>query len=239
MSSRIVRVLAVVVGASAVALAAPQSVDELVARNIEAKGGLARLREVRTIKQVSRMRTADGMEATQTTFLKRPNLMRQEVSFGGQLVINAFDGVTPWIINPFAGPPRPIAISGPQADAIREQADFDGRLVDYHAKGYAIALAGAETMDGRRVHHLRITAPSKQLSHLYLDAATGLEVKETTAVDQAKLEQQFSDYRTVDGLTVPFLIRLLTNGVVQSEIRVQSVEFNVQVDDAIFRMPKG
>jgi hypothetical protein len=43
----------------------------------------------------------------------------------------------------------------------------------------------------------------------------------------------------VDGLTVPFLIRLLTNGVVQSEIRVQSVEFNVQVDDAIFRMPKG
>jgi outer membrane lipoprotein-sorting protein len=239
MSSRIVRLLAIVVGASAVVLAAPQSVDELVARNLQAKGGLDRLREVQTIKRVSRVTMPDGQEATQTTWLKRPNLTRQELAIGGQRVINAFDGVTPWIINPFVGSPRPIAISGAQADAIREQADFDGRLVDYRAKGYSIALAGAVTLDGRRVHHLRITAPSKQMSQLYLDAATYLEVKEIVEVDQAKLEQQFGDYRTEDGITEPFLIRLLANGIVQQEVRVQSVEFNVKVDDAIFRMPKG
>ena len=60
-----------------------------------------------------------------------------------------------------------------------------------------------------------------------------------TEVDTLKLEQEFCDYRTVDGITVPFHVRLLTNGVPQSEITVKSVEFNVPMDDAIFRMPKG
>jgi hypothetical protein len=74
---------------------------------------------------------------------------------------------------------------------------------------------------------------------MYLDAATGLEVKETMEVSGTRFEQQFDDYRTVDGVTEAFQIRMLVNGVVQSEIRVTSVEFNVKVDDAIFRIPRG
>ena len=36
-----------------------------------------------------------------------------------------------------------------------------------------------------------------------------------------------------------YQIRLLVNGVQQSEMKVQSVQLNVTMDDAIFRMPKG
>ena len=75
--------------------------------------------------------------------------------------------------------------------------------------------------------------------HLYLDAATGLEARRSTEVESLKLEQELSDYRPVNGVTIPFHIRLLVNGVPQSEMKVQSVEFNVAMDDAIFRMPKG
>jgi hypothetical protein len=53
------------------------------------------------------------------------------------------------------------------------------------------------------------------------------------------VDQEFSDYRDVDGIQVPFMIRTSTNGVLQSEVRVQTVEFNVAMDDALFRMPKG
>jgi hypothetical protein len=84
-----------------------------------------------------------------------------------------------------------------------------------------------------------MVSASRQVVHLYLDAATGLEAKRTTEVDSLKLEQEFSDFRAVDGVTLPFHVRLVVNGVPQSEFKVKSVEFNVPMDDAIFRMPKG
>ena len=75
--------------------------------------------------------------------------------------------------------------------------------------------------------------------HLYLDASTNLEAKRSTEVESLKLEQELDDYRPVEGVMIPFHIRLLVNGVPQSEMKVQSVQFNVAMDDAIFRMPKG
>ena len=218
---------------------AVQSVDELIAKNLEAKGGLAKLKSIQSIKQTASLKM-QGMDAVMTVYTKRPNRVRQEMKLGGQTVVNGFDGSIAWIINPVAmGSSRPMAVTGPQADMLREQGDFDGPLVDYKTKGYTLALVGAETLGERKVQHLRLVSQSQQVIHLYLDAATFLEVKRATEVEMLKLEQELSDFRTVDGVTIPFTIRMLTNGVPQSEIRVQSVEFNLAMDDAIFRMPKG
>jgi hypothetical protein len=126
------------------------------------------------------------------------------------------------------------------ADTIREQSSFEGPLVDYKAKGFLIDLVGTEALGDRTVYHLKLTTPSKQVNHLYIDAASGLEARLTTEVDAStKVDQEFFDYRDVEGVKVPFLIKTLTNGVLQSEIRVQTVQLNVPVDDAMFRMPKG
>jgi hypothetical protein len=111
--------------------------------------------------------------------------------------------------------------------------------VDYQGQGYTIAADGLETMGDRALIHLRLTSRTKQVSNLYLDAITFLEAKLMNETDRMKLEQEFSDYRDVDGIKVPFLIRTLTNGVVQSEIKVQKVEFNKPMDDALFSPPKG
>lgn len=226
-----------VVTMAGVTAAAGQTVDELVARNVAAKGGLAKLRSVQTVKQTSRL-TAQGMQALMMVYGKRPNLLRQELTMGGQLIINAYDGVTPWMVNPLVGSPNPIVISGPQADMIREQSAFDGPLVEYGAKGYKVASLGKETVDKTEAYHLQVTTPSGQVMHLYLDAETGLDLKLVTESGSLKLQQEFLDYRDVDGIKMPFTIRTSVNGVPQSEIKVESVEFNVPIDDAIFRMPK-
>ena len=219
-------------------LAAQQPVDDLIARNLEAKGGAEKLKSVQSIKQVSQF-TMSGMAATMTVYTKRPNRVRQEVKIAGQTVISAFDGVTSWIVNPMVGSDKPIAVTGPQADLLREQGDFDGPLVDYKTKGYTVELVGAETLGERKVNHLKLVTPSAQIVHLYLDATTNLEAKRLTEVQSLKLEQELGDYRPVEGVMIPFHVRLLVNGVPQSEMKVQSVQFNVTMDDAIFRMPKG
>ena len=230
-----VAVAMVVAGATA---ASAQNVDELVAKNIDAKGGLARLRAVQTVKQASKM-TMQGMQAILTVYAKRPSLLRQEVTIDDQLVVSAFDGVTPWMVNPLVGSQKPMIISGPQADMIREQSSFDGPLVDYKAKGYTVELVGRETVDQVEAFHLRLKAPSGLVMHLYLDAKTGLDLKLGSETEAGRMEQVFSDYRNVQGIKIPFTIRTLINGVPQSEVTVESVEFNVTIDDAIFRMPKG
>jgi len=228
-----------VCGFAVATLSARQSVDDVIAKNLEAKGGLTRLKAIQTVKQTTKM-TMQGMEASMVIYSKRPNRLRQEIKVAGQSVINGFDGVTPWIVNPMAmgGQNRAIAVSGPQADMLRDQSDFDGPLVDYKTKGFTVSVKD-ETLGDLKVHHLQLVSPNRQVTHFYINAATNLEVKRTIEIETQKLEQEFSDYRTVDGITLPFTIRMLTNGNPQSEMKVQSVEFNVQLDDAIFRMPRG
>ena len=215
-----------------------QSVDDIVAKNIEAKGGLAKMKSVLTLKQTSQM-TVQGMEGSLTVYNKRPNMVRQEMTLAGRVITNGFDGQVAWIINPMAGSSRPVVLAGPQLEQIREQSGFDGPLVDYRGQGSAATLEGTETLGDRKVLHLRLTSLAGQVTHFYLDAATYLDVKQTNESEQMKLEQEFGDFRDVDGIKAPFLIRQIINGVVQSEIKVQKIELNLPLDDALFRLPKG
>jgi hypothetical protein len=64
-------------------------------------------------------------------------------------------------------------------------------------------------------------------------------VKLVTESDTATIEQELVDYRDVEGIKIPFIVRTLVNGVKQGEIKLDKVEFNIKIDDAIFRMPKG
>ena len=158
-----------------------QTVDELVAKNIQAKGGLEKLHAVQTVKQTSTL-TMQGMTASIIVYGKRPNLLRQEIKLGDQTIVNAFDGTTPWMINPLAGTDRPVVITGPQADMIRDQSSFDGPLVDYKDKGSTVELVGHETIDGRAYDHLKIT--DKDVETYYLKKSGG-----TSDLVELKLRQ--------------------------------------------------
>lgn len=227
-----------VVGLVAGLRASSQTVDELIARNLESKGGLARMRAIQTMKQTRRM-NLQGMESPVVVYAKRPNMVRQEIAAGGRTVVMAYDGVTPWVVNPLTGAPDPVQVTGPMAESIKQDSDFDGPLVDYREKGLTIELVGLEALGTAKAHHLKVLTKKGLVQHFYLDATTALEVKLVTETDTGTIEQELADYRDVEGMKIPFLIRTFANGVKQGEIRTEKVEFNVKIDDAIFRMPKG
>jgi len=238
-------VLALSLVASGVTLAGqavsqqPQlSVDEIVAKHLDAIGGLERLKDIQTMKKVAKV-TMQGRETTTTMYFKRPNMSRQETTVDGKQVINAFDGTTPWIINPHTGFNRPVAVSGAQAASIREDSSFDSPLVDYKSRGTIIDYVGKEPLGEGEAHHLRVTSASRQVRHLYLDATTYLELKLAADVGGAKLEQLSSDYRDVEGVKVAHHLKTMVNGAVQAEMQLESVEFNLPLETALFRMPKG
>jgi outer membrane lipoprotein-sorting protein len=221
---------------------ATQSVDEILRKNLDAKGGLERLKAIQSMKKTATM-SMQGSDYVMTMYSKRPNLTRQETQVNGQLVVNGFDGLTPWILNPNVSQ-RPMVVNGPQADQIKDQSNFDGPLVDYKTQGATLAMSGFEMMGGHRVVHLRLTSSYGQRSDVYLDGETWLEAKISTTGNlpnqpQVRRDQELSDYREQDGIKTPFLVRTLLNGVLQSELKVQTVEFNVKLDEALFRVPKS
>jgi outer membrane lipoprotein-sorting protein len=232
------------IGAAAVMLlvgahvASAQTADEIVEKNLQAKGGLTKMRAMQTVKQTSHL-SMQGMDATLTMIGKRPNLMRQEILIQGQTIVMVFDGTAPWMVNPMLGKTDPVVVTGPQSDMIREQSEFDGSpLINYKEKGGRLELIGTEEMNTAKVFHLKLTSKTGQVQHIYVDTTTYLDAKLVSESPMGMLEQELMDYRDVEGIKVPFHIRVKNNGVVQTEIKVDKVEFNVKVDDAMFKIPK-
>lgn len=227
-------VLAILIGAPA---AGGQTIEEIIARNLDAKGGAEQLRRIQSAKQTSTI-TVQGLEGTMVIYAKRPNLTRQEMTLAGQTVIQAFDGMTAWTQNPLAGVLEPTAILGPEAELIRAQAAFDGPFVDYQLRGYTMELLGDESLNGAAVHHVKMTDSQGRVQHAYLDITSGLEVRIVTENGSLTLEQDLSDYREVGGIKKPFFVRLSANGEAIGQITVQRVELDVRLDDALFKIEK-
>jgi hypothetical protein len=224
--------------ATAQAATSAVPVDEIVAKNLAARGGLEKLKAVQSIKQTAHLNT-QGLETTLTMYAKRPNMTRQEVAVGTQTVLNAFDGTTAWTVNPLTGSPAPTVITGPSVEVIRQESEFDTPLVDYKARGFTIDFVGAESVGGRRMLHLKIGGKDRAPQECYLDADTNLEARTVSQSPMGTLAQEFWDYRDVQGIKMPYSLRTLQNGTTVATITVQSIELNGPMADSLFKKPEG
>lgn len=229
-----------------------QTADELVAKNLKAKGGLDNMKTVQSMKITGHVTLpgaggGGGIEVPMTILTKRPNRFRHESEFNGQKIIVAFDGTKAWMINPMMGQNSPQPIQGPQLEMVKQQADLDGPLVDYKAKGTTIEVLGPETVDGKKMNKLKVTPKTGPPVTLYLDAETGLEAKtvmEAAAgaagpgAPAATLETIFSNYQAVGNLTMAHTIQQKANGQVMS-INIDKIELSPGADDSLFAMPSG
>ncbi len=226
---------------------AAQSVDDLIAKNLQARGGEAKLRATTTMRLTGKV-SVQGMELPMIVTAKRPNMMRQEMQIQDKKVVTAFDGEKAWMINPMMGAEAPQEVQGPQGDMTREQSDFDGPLMDYKAKGTTVELVkgdspdGTEKLaDGSKVYKLKVTRKGGRIQYIYLDAESGIEVKTINQIEQGgqnfSIETELSDYRPESGLMVPHSVRNIMNGQPLMQMTVDKVEFNVPIENAFFKMP--
>jgi outer membrane lipoprotein-sorting protein len=215
--------------------ASAQTADEIVAKNLAAKGGVEKLKAIQTLRQSGTM-TLQGQTAQFAAMSKRPNLNRQEITIQGTTIQMIFDGTKAWMINPLMGP-SPIEMPAEQGDMVKDQSDIDGPLVDYKRKGSTIDLVGTETVDGKQAYHLRVTRKGLPPQELYIDTTTNLEIKAATTIPgSGTMELTFGDYRSVDGMMVPFKVTSTAGGMVVSELKLDKVEFNVPLPPDTFKV---
>jgi outer membrane lipoprotein-sorting protein len=222
--------------------APPLTADQIVQKHVEALGGVAKLNAIQTLIVTGKASILGQTEAPLTIQVKRPNLLRLEMTFQGRKIVQAFDGVTAWTINPAIGE-EPKQSSDEDTRAAQESSDFiGGNLVDYKSKGNAVELVDQEEIEGVEVYKLKITKKNGSVEYDYLDARSFLPIKtegKRMQLGQEILyESKIADYKPVAGVLMPFSLTQLVNGRLAMEITVDKMDANVPIDEAVFKMPE-
>jgi outer membrane lipoprotein-sorting protein len=223
--------------------AAGETLEEVLAKNYEARGGLDKITAVKSARLTGKMTMGQGMEAPFLWQWKRPNKLRLEFTIQGMTGVQAYDGTTGWMLMPFMGKTEPEKMSQEDADNVKEQADFDGELVNWKEKGYKVELLGKEPVEGTDAWKLKVTKPNGDTTTVYLDAEYYLEIKSegkrTIRGQEVEYESSVGDYKEVDGLMIPHSITSKAKGTPSGQtITIDKVELNVPIDDAVFAMPE-
>lgn len=219
-----------------------QTVDEIIAKNLQARGGADKLKSVKSIKSTATMSMGPGIEAPGVLIQKRPMLARLEFTVQGLTAVQAYDGKNGWQIMPFMGKKDPELMAADEAKEIEENADLDGPLVDYKSKGHQVELQGKEKIEGTDAYKLKVTLKNGDVQTIYIDSDSFLDIKEVTKRTvrgtEQEIESAIGDYKAVDGIMFPFAVESGVKGTDQKEkLTITKVELNVPADDSIFKMP--
>jgi hypothetical protein len=176
--------------------------------------------------------------------MERPRKVRLEIQFNGQTAVQVFDGTNGWKLRPFLGRHEVEAYTAEEQQAASEQQDLDGPLIDYAAKGNKVEFEGTGQVEGRDAHKFKLTLKDGQVRHVWIDAQTFLDVKIDGSPRRLDgkyhaVETYFRDYRSVDGLMVPYVVETRVEGVEGSEkITVERVALNPKLEASRFERPQ-
>ncbi len=237
--------------------ASGQTVDEIVASHIKARGGYEKLKAIQTIK-ISRTFATNFSAVKVDYFKKRPNLLRIEQTPKGQTApipraINA-EGAWDTVQGKVVMRPGRVALEGRELDA-----DFDGLLVDWKEKGHTVTLEGKESIGGSEAHKLKVKTKGGSERFVYIDTKTFMETAQSgrwllSQMDPKTKEFRymdsvwtFSDFRDVDGVKFPFSVdeeRTQYAGpnadipiTTSTAIYTDKIELNVPMADSLFAPP--
>ncbi|HYM61877.1 MAG TPA: sialidase [Thermoanaerobaculia bacterium] len=156
--------------------------------------------------------------------------------------ITAWDGSDGWTIQPFNGKKDPEPLSEGARKGIIEDADLDGPLVNWKAKGNKVEYLGKEVIEGTDTHKIRVTVPNGDSYVYFLDTDYYVPIKYETRRLIRGVEREFEtflgDYKDVDGWYLPFSIETGARGSSnRQKFTVESIEINVPIDASRFHKP--
>src|SRR5437763_9060873 len=242
--------------------------DEIVNKNVAARGGLSAWRGVQRLQMKGKMEAGGnrrealviptakkGMQApaqrpveqVQLPFvmeLERGRKKRLEIQFNGQTAVQVYNGTQGWKLRPFLNRHEVENYTAEETKSAATDADLDGLLIDYAAKGETVELAGVEPVEGHSAYKLKVTDKNGYARHVWVDAESFLEVK--VEGTPRRLDGKYHpvatylrDYRSVNGLMMPYLEETVAEGVKDREkIVIEEIVSNPKLDESRFAMPR-
>lgn len=226
------------------ALGWAQSADELVAKNLAARGGAEKLRTIQSMVITGTIHFGEASSPI-TVKVRRPSQIREEFQVEGTDLTRAFDGAAGWQIQKSGEQVKTQALTGGENDNIQEEAEnaIEGPLLDYAKKGSKAEFLGKDTVDGKLVYKLKITTHMGTSITQFLDTSTYLEIHEEIerSVDGKLMTivEQVGDYRDVGGVKFAHLfVSGPRENPAATKLQVDKMELNAPMDASVFGMPK-
>lgn len=196
-----------------------------------------------------------GMEMPFIQRAKKPGKVRIEVTVQGNQMVQAYNGETGYMIAPWMGTDEPQDMPEEQADQMKEQADFEGKLWNWKDKVENLELIGKEDLEGTPVYKLKMTEKLKEnkegeeseetepnVRYIYIDAENFVDlkvvVKRNMQGAEVEIEVYQSNFKEVDGIIMAHSIEQKMGGQTISQISIEKVEFNKEFDDSLFERPE-
>jgi len=223
-------------------LANAQTAEELIQKNIEAKGGLEKLKAIKSIRITGKLIGGGGFTAATVQENARPNLVRETFSLQGMTAVTAYDGTTGWQVQPFGGHKDPELMGEDDLRDLLLDADFDGPLVGYKEKGNTVEYLGHDVVDGDDALRLKLTLKDGDIIYYFLDPDTFLEIrKEVQEFIRGSIREsvlEMGSYKPVAGVMYPYSISQGSKAnPSQQTTAIEKIEVNVPIDQSDFAVP--
>jgi outer membrane lipoprotein-sorting protein len=226
--------------------AAALTAEQIVLKNVEARGGLNAWRGIQAMTMTGKM-DAGSKQNAQLPFvmsLKRPRMSRLEIEFQGKTAVQVYDGTNGWKVRPFLNRSEVEPFTPDEMKKAEEQQDLDGLLIDHEAKGIKVELAGTEQVEGKDAYKLKLTMKNGNSRHLWVDAQSFLEVKlegfpRKLDGKMHKVEVWYRNYGSIGGMMIPFELETVVEGKRPSrKITIEKVLLNPKLEDSAFAKPE-
>jgi outer membrane lipoprotein-sorting protein len=208
------------------------NLDEILKKHMDALGGKENLLGIKTQYNEAKMKVG-GLEGAVKTWWSEPNLMRDDADFSIFKQSMVCDGEKCWMKDQ-NGKVRELV--GYEKEKIDQELYFEtyAYLFPERGKG-SVKLLGEEDHD----YVVEITPPGGEPRKLFLNDSTFLIDKYKEPMDEETLTVYLSDYRSVDGVVMPFSAHQ-TTGKPQYDmyIETEQVLVNPALGDTLFLKPK-
>lgn len=198
--------------ALAVAVSAEEgaSLEQIISRYVDARGGSERWTEIESIELEGIYAAFSDHEPF--TLLRSPgNLYRLDFKILGGDAVRARDAEGPWWLHPLLQPQAGRLTEEPYKSQVERESLFGPLLLDYANKGATVELVGPGDIEGIPVFELAVSLPGGQKESWFLDAESYLEVAVDSQVNDYTQSPEpmrqrafFDDFREVEGLMIPF-----------------------------------
>lgn len=220
-----------------------QTVDEIIEKHIEAHGGAQNWEKIKSMKLIGTF-TAFSTEKDFFAIKTNTGKYYSEFFHSDFKVYEAFNGEKGWTIHQGYDFKFPVRLNKYETDVFMQKAEFFTPFYKYKEKGHKVEFEGISTVEGVEVFVLNLRKQNGKTETWYLDTQTFLEYKyEASWTDWAfpvpMAETFFEDFRTIDGLVIPFFTERIFGQQRDRITVVKEVEFNYELDEELLDMPQS
>jgi outer membrane lipoprotein-sorting protein len=218
-----------------------QTVDEIIAKNIQARGGLEKIKNLQSLR-VSGKLAVGNFRAAFVEENKRPFKVREEQIIQGMVGIDAYDGKLAWHVVPWEGRKEADLLSADDRKGLVEDADIEGQLVDYKNKDHRAEYMGHDSVEGTDCYKIKLSLATGDVRYYFIDCDTFLELKEENELNirgtVRYTETFYGDYEKVDGVYFPYAIETGNKGDSEHvKLTIEKIAVNPPLPDSRFAMP--